>query len=511
MEKPAIRLPPTPAKRHLSTDPNHAPSSLIDGAGWYLLAAAIVLAGAVVRVAASRGCLWLDEIWTLTRINESVSSAWDIFAGLHDSNNHHLNTLALYLLGKQQPWFVYRLPAVVAGIATILVAGHIGLRRGRLEALLAMLLTAGSYLLIYYSSEARGYGLVVFFNVLAFDLMEGFFDRPSPWVVAGFWGAAILGLLSQVLLWILFYVPLVAWSAVRALNRKHSWAQRARDLALWHALPIAAFVILDLVDLRKMALGEGPPYRLADVLLGAASLSVGGAEIGPGVIPCAAIMLVVLACGFWLLWKRRADVLIFYAGAIVVAPVGMAVLKSVVLLTSPDVLFIRYFVGAFAFFLVVAAFWLADLFRRGGRARIVAGVAITAFILGNVWQTAALLRYGRGDYPNALRYMAERTILPVVRVGSDHDFRNGLLIDFYARSVPDRKFRYYSPENVSPKAWADRGPQWYILHRWEEKPPPDGIQVRGALFIQRKRFRHAGASGWDWYVYQRIGPAASAP
>ena len=63
----------------------------------------------------------------------------------------------LYLFGPSAHSITYRIPAVLAGVGTVVMAGWISSRRGRLEALSAMLLVAASYPLIHYSSEARGY------------------------------------------------------------------------------------------------------------------------------------------------------------------------------------------------------------------------------------------------------------------------------------------------------------------------------------------------------------------
>src|SRR5258708_6566500 len=116
-----------------------------------VLCALITIAGAILRIWASVGDLWLDEIWSLD-LAARATSPLGIFTEIHHNNNHRLNTIFLYSLGQQPNWVIYRIPAVVAGVFSVLVAGHIGLRRGRIEAIVAMILTAFSYLLIHYSS-----------------------------------------------------------------------------------------------------------------------------------------------------------------------------------------------------------------------------------------------------------------------------------------------------------------------------------------------------------------------
>src|SRR5436309_2671576 len=100
----------------------------------------LVLLAAAVRVAAAGDDFWLDEIWSL-RLAQGMRSPLDVFLTLRLDNNHHLNTLFLYLLGDQNDWRVYRLASLAAGVGTVLVGWHVGARRGRLEAAVAVLLT----------------------------------------------------------------------------------------------------------------------------------------------------------------------------------------------------------------------------------------------------------------------------------------------------------------------------------------------------------------------------------
>src|SRR5262245_23602353 len=93
------------------------------------IALAILAVAAVgLRLAAMRGDLMLDEIWTLL-ILAVLESGWEIFSFNHD-NNHILNSLAMYCLGPAMPPIVYRLPATVAGCAALWFGWLIGRRNG---------------------------------------------------------------------------------------------------------------------------------------------------------------------------------------------------------------------------------------------------------------------------------------------------------------------------------------------------------------------------------------------
>src|SRR5574337_2175890 len=113
---------------------------------WRYAATAVLLvaAAAVIRLAASRGDLWLDEIW-------SCLGAWDARTALElytcfpADNNHILNTLLLYWIGPHAGIAIYRLPAVLAGVATVGLAIWLGLRRNRPAGLFAGVLTGSSF------------------------------------------------------------------------------------------------------------------------------------------------------------------------------------------------------------------------------------------------------------------------------------------------------------------------------------------------------------------------------
>ena len=114
---------------------------------WRLLTLlAGVTAGAVLRVWAAFDNFWLDEIMSLG-LAQSISHSWEILT-LHHDNNHILNTLYLFLLGKQQNWVWYRILSVVTGTASVAIIGYGTLRRGFLEAATATVVAALSYPLI---------------------------------------------------------------------------------------------------------------------------------------------------------------------------------------------------------------------------------------------------------------------------------------------------------------------------------------------------------------------------
>jgi hypothetical protein len=135
-----------------------------------LATAAVVVAGVALRVAAARGPLWMDEIWSilLARYGRSLAGV----VTLHHDNNHHLNTLWLLLVGPDRSPLLYRVPAVLAGAGMVLWATLRPLHRSGLDRLVTAALLSCSYLLVHYGSEARGYSLAMVFGLGAYQAMD---------------------------------------------------------------------------------------------------------------------------------------------------------------------------------------------------------------------------------------------------------------------------------------------------------------------------------------------------
>ena len=156
------------------------------------IAVASFAVGTVVRVLAAKNDLWFDEVWTLQLLREGVHSFGDVFTNIKHSNNHHLVSLWMWLVGQNASALTYRLPSVVASIGTVALAGLIGARRSWLEGCIAVILTSSSYLLVHYGTEARGYSLAIFFALLAWYALQRFEERRSwIWTIV-FWSAVVL-------------------------------------------------------------------------------------------------------------------------------------------------------------------------------------------------------------------------------------------------------------------------------------------------------------------------------
>ena len=82
---------------------------------YHIALALILIFGIVVRLPGLFGELWLDEIWSLNNAL-SAHSISDILFRLKIINNHHLNSIYLYLIGEQEHEYIYRLLSFVCGV-----------------------------------------------------------------------------------------------------------------------------------------------------------------------------------------------------------------------------------------------------------------------------------------------------------------------------------------------------------------------------------------------------------
>ena len=124
---------------------------------WLLITTIIVLIVAcILRITVSFQPLWLDEIWSLM-FADRTEHAWQVFT-IHHLNNHPLNTLYLWLLGRGQWSILYRIPSFLSGIALLLWMTRDAWRRSRHEGFFTALFIGFALPIVQASSEARGYG-----------------------------------------------------------------------------------------------------------------------------------------------------------------------------------------------------------------------------------------------------------------------------------------------------------------------------------------------------------------
>jgi hypothetical protein len=449
--------------------------------------------GAVVRVFAARNDLWFDEIWTLELLRERVHSFGDVFTNVKHSNNHHLCSLWMWLVGQNASSLVYRLPSLLASIGTIVVAGLIGLRQSRLAGCIAVILTSWSYLLIHFGTEARGYSLAIFFALLAWYALQQFEERRSwMWIIV-FWSAVALGFLAH-LEFAICFAGLVAWALWRCIRYRSKWGQAVLDLFALFTVPIVLLLVFYSVAIRGMEVGGGPKYQVMPLLIKTASYMVGGPGSGAaaGIIALLAVASIYVVLAY--LMFEHDDRWIFYA-VVIVVPLGLLA----ILLPVP--LSVRYFIITVAASLLLLSSGCAALFGRSV-AWLITGLVLSAvFVAGNAANTSKLLRFGRGQYLAALRFMEKNSDGREIVITSDHDFRNAMLVNYYKRYLarPD-SIQYANGATLNYN-----GADWLILHRFDLSNRPQRVtDSYGNNYKLVRIYRYSDLSGWNWLLYHNF-------
>jgi hypothetical protein len=462
-------------------------------AGPYVAALAVIALATALRLIPCFDDFWLDEIWAYFFARE-IHGPLGVFTEIHHSNNHHLMSLFMVAIGDQRHWVVYRIPSLLAGVGTIPLAAAIARRRGRLEAVFAGLLTSFAFVLIQYSSEARGYASVIFFALAAYLSLTRFLERPTRLRAFLFGGAVVLGVLSQ-LIFVFFYLGAFLWSLVRLHRTSTGKIRLLRNLAALHTAPALALGALYWVDLRHMQVGAGEPISAAS-LLAASVGSTLGLPMGPlFAVPAGILLVGTLGLSLWRLRVEKDDSWWFYLVTIVVAP------AVVLLITKPEMLAVRYFVVGAAFYLILVGFLLADLWRLRPHGRQLAGIAMVLFLFGNGVHIAAFLRDGRGSYLKAARLMAAQTPGRTIRVGLDHEFRTGLTLRYYARYLsPEKEIEFYPRDR-----WPKEGPDWILTHSVArpEQAKAFARDPYGNTYTLAGAYDAAGLSGFYWRLYRK--------
>jgi hypothetical protein len=464
--------------------------------------AALAAAAALPRVLGCATDLWLDEAWSWLAVAE-LPGPLAVFTGIHHSNNHYLVSLWMYALRDAPDW-AFRVPSLLAGVATVPLAAWLAGRRDPLAALVAALLVGACHLLVYFSSEARGYALVTAFSLAGWAALERELATRRAAPALAFAACIVLGFLSQ-LIALFFWAGAAAWSTPRILREEADPRRALRRLALLHGPPLLAFAALYLADLRGLVVGLGPPFD-PERLLAALAAFVFGLPQGLGAaasLAFGAALAAALAAALRRLRRLGDDRWILHLGVIVVAPA--AVLGAL----RPEVIEARYFVIGAAFALILWSEPLAAALRAGGVRRAAAAAALLGFLVGNAAHTFRFLAAGRGHYREALRFMASETAGRRIEVGGNHDFRVPTMLRYYARELPPEKELVYLGRRRRPPG----GPSWLVLQDGEPTgtAPPTFRDPRGNAYALAAEYGYAGLAGYHWAVYRNLGRGAGAP
>jgi 4-amino-4-deoxy-L-arabinose transferase-like glycosyltransferase len=494
--------------------------------GFTLAGAVVLLVALALRIMAARGDLWLDEIWSVNLLT-LVSSPLDIFWRLTHDNNHHLNSLYLYFLGDDASVLARRGLAIAFGVASVAMAGLIGLRRGRAAALITMVLMALSYPMIHYSSEARGSGPMMFFVLFAFYCLEGFLNERRmtySWLFALAIGLGFLSHMTIVFACLAFGL----WGTATILRDAATARQAMADLVRCFA-PVTLLGGAVLVAMFAGALDHG-------FIIGGGRIIAEGEHFAPFVagtglllqlelgLPTAVdprvslSVFLVLGLGIIVTLLRQGDRRwSFYIIVLFAVPLVMLAFRV------PHGGFPRYFLFSGVFLLVLLGQVLAMFGRAGGPGKALLATVLTLFAVGQSFLIGDFLKYGRGQHTEAFEYITNLSEGESITLGSNKDALNKIMINYYATTRPDgRTFDY-----VEDYETAEVSPEWLFMVRREcpgAKPMdfckllgPDRQNDAAAPELRRqvpesdkvvvykldREYFHWGLSGWDLSLYRK--------
>ncbi len=297
-------------------------------ARWWPLAALLLLAAALRLSTLDLQSFWYDEAYV------PVHTLHASLAATLRSVEHRENTPPLWyvliwgwsrIFGTGE--VALRLPSALAGIATVAVAWGIGqqLAGGR-TAIAAAALVATNPLLVWYSQEARAYGLFVFLAALAMWCWLRADAEPTPRRLTAFAASGAAALATHYFA-VFLVVPMCLW----LLRRRERWRVMLPAVAAIGAVGVA------LIPLALAQGGHGTQW-IGEWALSARLETIpqyyltgySGAPLGHGVeLAVALTILAGIGYGLWrALTPRESDAALLALGLAacgVLIPVAMAV------------------------------------------------------------------------------------------------------------------------------------------------------------------------------------------
>lgn len=465
-----------------------------------LMGATAALIGVILRIGATGGELWLDEIWSLLKVSP-LASPLEIVTRVKHDNNHILNSLWMWAWGPLQSPLIYRLPSLI--FSSVLLSVLLCTRPRELTPrswTLWLTLIAFSYPMTLYGTEARGYSLTLLCAALAFLALARLSAEPSDRrAIATFAIAGIIGCLSHAI-YALLLAPAVAW----LLWRLAVPPMRANSRAiLWGGIvpPVLFACLLTLTFYRNMEIGGAPLLPYLEVAASTISVSFGGEPLssvepaitGWNLFLCLAV---VLTCGAELVaWIRSGSPMASLVALILITPwITVSVLQ-------PHFILARYFIIQIFFAYLLAARFLDRLSRQSRFGAGVASILLLSFILGNLSRTITLVSAGRSHFVEIFTNLASQDGDPTITIGGDQDFQNNLRLTYATLVAPPTTRLTYVPgyrTTTTP-------PRYVVRETLEhyEVFPSEWALPSGERYQEIKRYRAPLLNGSNVTVYER--------
>jgi len=454
----------------------------------------IIIAGAAMRIWAATDNFWLDEVATYY-LALQLDSPMDALVRVR-LDHHILNTAYFAAIGDRHHWGIYRLLSIISGVAAMVLVSSITVRRGAVQRFMALLMCAVSYPLVHYSSEGRGYAPAICFSLCAVLILRAACERHSLPLRLLFVLSCILALLSQVTS--LYPIAgMTAWSAYRVIrtsqrNRSKTKAEAVDFLATY--LPIYAALAGMYVIMRQSGTTGGEIIPLPLVLMRTAAYLLGMPASGLWLTAATCAAAFFLSASFLTVYRKDLGRFLFYLFTIIIVPAATLVFNP-----RPYV-YPRYFILTFPFAILLFCEWLDHLWQRGTAFRTAAITLVCLFVAGSSVHTARFLKSGRGQYFNAIQTICQHSEAETIAVSGDHDFRVGMMVNYYRRFFEPRKLVYYIPAHDLTAEGVD----WYITHQISSGPAlPEQLVLTDSVYKKIATFPFYGLSGMQWTLYRR--------
>ena len=270
---------------------------------WWPLAALVVLAAALRFSTLGLQSFWYDEAYTPVHVLHTSLSA-TLRAMVHSENSpplwYVIEWVDYRVLGSGE--FALRLPSALAGVATVPVVWAIGQElAGRRAAIMTAALVAVNPLFVWYSQEARAYGLFVLSAALALLFFLRAERHPTPGVMAAFAASGVLALLSHYFA-VFLLIPMVLWLLAGRSTRRAA-------LPAAGALTLAGLALVPLISAQgghgTQWIGRWPLSERLEAIPQYYLTGYSAAPLGHGVeLLVALLVLAGAGLGLWRLLDR---------------------------------------------------------------------------------------------------------------------------------------------------------------------------------------------------------------
>jgi mannosyltransferase len=389
---------------------------------WWPLLALVLLAAALRLSTLGLQSFWYDEAFTPVHVLHR--SLWATLRSVVHTENtpplwYVLAWVDYRVLGGGET--ALRLPSALAGIATVPVAWAIGRElAGRRTALVAAALVAVNPLFVWYSQEARAYGLFVLTAALALLCFLRVQREPTRGHVAAFALSGVLAMLTHYFA-VFLLAPMALWLVCDRSTRRQA-------LPAIGALTIVGLALVPLVSAQgghgTQWIGRWPLSERVQAIPQYYLTGYSGAPLGHGVeLLVALAVLAGVGLGLWRMLERpsatgdgeqgrRALMVLSVAATGVFLPIALVAFGA-------DYLAPRNLVAAMVSVTALIAFLVAS--PRGGRAGMMLAAAIALAFLTLSLDVDFSPRLQRGnwrDVARALRGGAGQRAITTVQLGA---------------------------------------------------------------------------------------------